>query len=212
MARGAVVSRAYPDTRTRALLAAHVGREIRPGEPDFLALTALAARHPRADEKRGSGIASFAVRRGHLNGAPALFIRRTDGTEIDISWFKCAREADLSQPQLLRRAMRRAVLDQTLAVRNEALDAGAACDLCGQRVIRDDVHVDHIEPFESLVLSFLAGYKGEVPSVFGEDPESHTTAFLADDLEFAYAWQDFHRTHATLRAVCATCNLRRTRA
>lgn len=48
---------------------------------------ALLDRHPRAQDKIGTGVASiYVVQR---NPSRCFFVRRTDGTEIDFSYQKC---------------------------------------------------------------------------------------------------------------------------
>lgn len=48
-------------------------------------------------------------------------------------------------------------------------------------------------------------------SAKGRLRSTHESAFRQCDWEFKQAWQTFHMTHARLRLVCSTCNLRRGR-
>lgn len=198
--------------RVRALLLSCDGRRILPGDSVFEQLQALVERHPRADEKIGGGIIGFVVYRGWGNHI-ALDILRVDGARVDVSWRKCVSRHEFTQRAKLRRAMREAVDVQVRASRDYWLRTAAICGLCALPIEpgSDDVHIDHVVPFEQLVREFLKSYPTPAPTSFDENPETHMTCFRDTDRSWCGDWQWFHNERAKLRITHARCNLMRQR-
>jgi hypothetical protein len=169
-----------------------------------LLLGDLLAMHPEAETKIGGGVDHFEVR---VNlKTPGFWIIRVDGSETDFSFIKALRPPD--HATRVRMAMRRAVVDQVLAVRDEVYGDGetVACPITGERVTKENCHVDHYDPpFIELADRFAEGEGGyEQIGVVTADGAIGTN--LSDE-DVTRRWQDFHREHAKLRVVSARANL-----
>lgn len=70
----------------------------------------LLERHPRAAEKIGQGVAGFSVQSAQM-GTRCFVVHRVDGSSTDFSFCSCITAPDSTA--LVRRAMRRAIADQT---------------------------------------------------------------------------------------------------
>lgn len=94
---------------------------------------------------------------GTFGSTRGLYIRRVDGSEVDISWVVALKPGGKSShKESACAAARREILDQTLAARKE--QEGGNCSLCGLPLI-DKTHVDHMHPntFDAIFASFLVG-------------------------------------------------------
>lgn len=178
------------------------------GPHDFL--DALLNRHPAAIEKMGPGRAGYEVRL-NKSGHPEIYIHRTDGSVMDFSWHRCLIGKPADPLKDLRGAMRDAVREQIVSYRDEELRVDSVCGVCALPLqTRKDVHVDHIEPFDTLVKTFIGTIHGELPSTFGVCA-TNGPSFLPQDSEFAETWKTFHARHASLRLSHVRCNLTRQR-
>ncbi len=115
------------------------GESVRSGDAEFLLW--LLDRHPRAAEKIGQGVAGFTVQNAVM-GTRCFVVHRVDGSSTDFSFHSCITAPD--SIALVRRAMRRAISDQT----NEFKRASAArgplvCAVTGQMLSWNNAHVDH---------------------------------------------------------------------
>ncbi len=118
------------------------GESVRSDDAEFLLW--LLDRHPRAAEKIGQGVAGFTVQSAVM-GTRCFVVHRVDGSSTDFSFHSCITAPD--SIALVRRAMRRAISDQT----NEFKRASAArgplvCAVTGQMLSWNDAHVDHAPP------------------------------------------------------------------
>lgn len=172
----------------------------------------LLKRHPNHVEKVGCGIDFFFVTQNKVNTkALQLNIQRIDGSIIDLSWRNCVDGKVKTQKQMLYDAMRLAISDQT-----QSFKAGAVfedrfqCQICGCHVDKTHLaHVDHLISFKSIVEVFL---KDKVaPCEFTDCRISHAAKFKDSDRQFEREWQEFHSVHASLRILCAKCNLSRSK-
>lgn len=165
----------------------------------------LLERHPRAAEKIGQGVASFSVQSAQM-GTRCFVVHRVDGSSTDFSFYSCITAPDSTA--LVRRAMRRAIADQT----NEFKRASAArgplvCAVTSQKLSWDDAHVDHAPPvFVALADDWAArvgGYSAMqiVPAADGQLGRTLVEGAAAD------AWAEFHRANARLRIVSKVANL-----
>ncbi len=86
------------------------------------------------------------------------------------------------------------------------------CVLCTNT---DKLHVDHIIHFDEIALNFINIMENEninIPNTFGDtNDETHRRCFLEIDNNFKNKWIDYHYKNATLRMLCQTCNLTRTK-
>lgn len=169
-------------------------------DQEFLA--DLVQLHPDAEGKIGLGIRNFEVRRNW--STLGFWIIRIDGTETDFSFVKCLHAP--SQEQLVRTALRYAVIDQVVQFRDAALLTPIACPITGESLDARNAHVDHYNPtFLDLAHMFVAD-RGGYGQIGTSSADGRIGRRLVDtDLE--RAWQAFHRQNAHLRLVSVAANL-----
>jgi len=81
------------------------------------------------------------------------------------------------------------------------------CDFCGET---ENIHIDHIYMFKNLMIDFLL-INPNKPTLFNENTDNQYVFRLEDVAthEYANKWYEYHKLNATLRPLCATCNLSR---
>jgi len=156
--------------------------------------------------KSGAGVQHLEVRmnEGTFGSTRGLYIRRVDGSEVDISWVVALKPGGKSShKESACAAARREILDQTLAARKE--QEGGNCSLCGLPLI-DKTHVDHMHPntFDSIFSDFLLSEGIAYQDVDVADMGIY--AVFADKA-LSKRWQEFHRDRAVLRLIHAHENL-----
>ncbi len=169
----------------------------------------LVERHPEKALKIGHGIKEFQIIQNVLNPkALGLEIIRIDGSKIDISWLTCIKGKQASPESNLEQAMRSAIRPQIDDFR--IWNSTSTCDLCNQS-INGPTHVDHIKPFRDLKQDFLTNEAITLPKpiAFRDMAGSNEAGFKDEDILFAEKWINYHKKQATLRVVCAACNLNR---
>ena len=178
------------------------------GNSYYEQLLEIARLHPESAVKLRN-ISDFFITRNRLNvRALQLNVKRLDGTVTDISW-TCCIKGEPSDMTNLYAAFRHVVQDQTMEFRT-LVHENATCELCSTHAHK--FHVDHVVHFQQLVADFLTTTTLQVPTQFAEcDDGTHRHTFLEADDAIARAFSDYHRRHAELRVLCATCNLSRTK-
>jgi hypothetical protein len=160
----------------------------------------LFRRHPRYPEKiygiTDISITSNIMRPQYLT----TNIVRDSGVE-DISWVNCVTGSGTDS---FKSALRVAVTDQIITFRNSQQ---LICNTCG-RTDEGEYHVDHIIHFEHLVCEFIQHTTLTQPALFDSGPDNRKQ-FRHNDKEYEDAWKTFHASHATLRILCRSCNLKR---
>jgi hypothetical protein len=157
----------------------------RPGdtveEGDSLDLAAVLERHPEYAQKLGCGIERFEVMMTD-HCTQCFRIIREDGTETDVSYLSCVTGKPPTQKQEVSKAFRRVVRVDLFRARDrffaEHKDANGlvVCAETGERIRRDDGHMDHRAPmtFEVIVMTFLSGQGlaiEAVPISYGRDEQ-----------------------------------------
>lgn len=221
MARGVPVVLATRSFANQSLATAFfremLGRS-RPGErvndEDALHLAALLERHDEYKEKVGCGVNYFSVMMTE-HGTPCFQINRTDRTRTDFSYRHCITQRPPTCKQEVSQVFRRVVRFDLYKARDDFFAANADADGCvtcaetGQRINRDQAHMDHRAPltFEVLVTTFLEG-RGlsleDVPITSGRDEQVSpdiTDSALAD------AFRRYHANPARQDLVKNTVNL-----
>lgn len=172
-------------------------------------LIEILKRHPEFNSKT-QNMCNIKIIRDTLNiNAFKIIIIKTDESEIDISW-KCAITGKpKGNKHDLMSAMRSSVDEQILRFRK---NNKAKCALCPNT---DKLHVDHIIHFDEIVLNFInimESKKIKIPDTFGDtNDDTHRRCFLEIYNNFKNEWIEYHNKHATLRILCQTCNLTRTK-
>lgn len=186
----------------------------RVSDADALDLAAVLERHPEYAMKVGSGIDHFEVMMT-VHGSQCFCVMRTDGTKTDFSFMQAVAGRAPSKKQEVSRAFRWAIRfdlyrarDAFFAAHKDA-DGLVTCAVTGDRIARDDGHMDHRPPmtFEVIVTTFLAS-RGmsvdDVPITQGQD--NQVVPELTDDaLQAAFA--TFHASVAKLDFVKTSVNL-----
>lgn len=190
----------------------------RPGdrvnEEDALHLGALLERHDDYRTKVGAGVASFGVMMTE-HGTPCFRVLRRDGTGTDFSYRHCISQRPPTRKQEVSQAFRRAVRFDLYEARDAFFAANkdeagmVTCAQTGERITRDEAHMDHRAPltFEVLVTTFLEGRGvsvGDVPLT--ADCDDRVAPDLADD-DLAEAFRLYHAKLARLDLVKDTINL-----
>jgi len=149
--------------------------------------------HPEYTDKVGTGIESISIRMNRQNrAARELYITRTDGSEIDISWVICFTGKNRSYKSLLQLAMREAISPQIL----EFLKHNPACNKCGAA---NHLEVDHLEPsFKEL--SSMVNFP---PQIFLDG--KYNGPVLQESNEKT-KWINFHKENARLQVLCKSCH------
>jgi hypothetical protein len=162
----------------------------------------MIARHPRAPAKIGAGVVGFAVKRLHPGKNAAGFVLyRADGTWTDFSYRLCLSGKESPAVASVKAALRAAVADDVVAFRRATLGEESSCPVCQVKLTVENVHVDHVTPFDEIATDWLAGR--ELPALLEGDGvvgAKLAEAWIAD------AFRDYHAECATLRLLCAACN------
>ena len=161
--------------------------------------------HNEKEEKIGVGIQSFLIRPNAITkNNYGMYIKRTDGSEIDFSWRACSQHTKKSNKQKLTSAMRVAIEDQIYCFREKSQ---IRCKFCGINDYNVKYEVDHHNPsFLQLYNSFVNTNKKKIPTEFSENPLTHQTIFKRGDLEFESAWAKYHKENCNLQILCQKCN------
>jgi hypothetical protein len=190
----------------------------RPGErvsdDDGLDVAALLERHTEYAMKVGCGVDHFEVVLTE-HGTQCFRIVRIDGSGTDFSYPHCISQRAPTRKQEVSQAFRRVVRfdlykarDAFFAMHSDA-DGLVACAVTGERIGRDQAHMDHRPPmtFEVIVTTFLCG-RGlsldDVPLTTGQDDQVSPEV---TDENLGEAFRLFHTGVARLDFVKDTVNL-----
>lgn len=160
----------------------------------------LLKHHPEWDEKVGGGV-YYLEKRHNTDGGQStygLWIVRTDGTAIDISWWAAIRAAHTPYHRMVRDAARYAINGQVQIV---ARGSAGGCAVCGSALV-GATHVDHAPP---LTFETLFGMWSQNRGVIAL-ADVGTRSVFAHDTDL-HSWQEFHELFADLRVLHARCNL-----
>ena len=163
--------------------------------------------HPDFEQKRGVGVAGFAVTAAPYDRRRFL-IRRTDGSTTDFSFRKC-----LGAPtpfDMVVAALRAEVQEDILQAKRSYFDthgdaAGRVpCVLTGKLISISEAHADHAPPFIFLVLAkaFIGARKLAADESLITSPQDNQVGRLLRDRTLAADWRAFHHKNADLRIVC----------
>jgi hypothetical protein len=221
MARGKPVEIATRSFENQSKAVEHF-REIlgryRPGDrvsdDDALDLSALLERHDEYAQKVGKGVDHFEVMATE-HGTNCFRIVRIDGTGTDFSYRHCITQRPPTRKQEVSAAFRRVVQLDLYAARDKFFsahrgdDGKVSCAVTGERILRDEAHMDHRPPmtFEVIVTTFLEG-RGmsldQVPITSGRDEQVSPEV---TDEALAEAFRGYHSRVAKLDIVKSAINL-----
>jgi hypothetical protein len=221
MARGKPVelsTRSFPTQLIATSFFKDMLARYQPGERvsdvDGLDLAALLERHDEYAAKVGCGVSHFEVMMTE-HGTPCFRIVRTDSSGSDFSYRHCISQRPPSRKQEVNQAFRRVVRFDLYSARDQFFAANedsagtVMCAETGERITRDDAHMDHRAPmaFEVIVTTFLAG-RGlavdQIPITSGQD--NQVTPEITDQ-GLAEGFRLYHAKVAALDFVKSTVNL-----
>lgn len=181
---------------------------------DGLDVAALLERHTEYVAKVGCSVSHFQVMMTE-HGTQCFRIIRTDGSGTDFSYPHCISQRPPSRKQEVAQAFRRVVRFDLYKARDDffATHGGAdglvSCAVTGERISRDEAHMDHRPPmtFEVIVTTFLCGRGlslNYVPLTIGKDDQ--VSPEIADGV-MSEAFRAYHAMIAQLDIVRNTVNL-----
>lgn len=186
----------------------------RVSDVDSLDLSALLERHAEYSQKVGQGLDHFEVMRTE-QGTNCFRIVRIDGSGTDFSFKHCITQRPPSRKQEVSAAFRRVVRFDLYAARdkffsdNRGGDGKVSCGVTGERITRDEAHMDHRPPmtFEVIVTTFLEA-RGmsldQVPITSGQDEQ--VSPEITDE-SLAEGFRGYHARVAKLDIVKGAINL-----
>ena len=177
----------------------------RPGDrvsdADALDLAALLERHPEYKTKVGGGVDHFEVMKDKKHGSQCFRVVRADGSGSEFSYYSCISGNPPTRKQEVSRAFREVVRFDLYNARDKFIaehadqDGLFTCAVTGERISREDGHIDHRAPttFEVIVTMFLAA-RGmsldQVPITKGQDDQ------VSPEITDKNLAEDFRKFHA----------------
>jgi hypothetical protein len=164
--------------------------------------------HYQYTAKIGCGLEHLEVRTNSSWNGPSrgFWIKRKDGTSIDISWVIALKPGGRPDPKEdASKAARYEIYEQIHHHhKNGECNVCPICDVPMQR--KFNLHVDHEIPFKKLFDDFL-----EEQLLCYEDVEIDDLGLDSRfaDRELAQAWKQYHQDKAKLRLTHSQCNLAR---
>lgn len=205
--------------QTKKWLEEHVHRNYFPSNTEFKVLTDLIDRHPSKSEWKNCVPTSFKISRSPGNGALVLYVRFEGLSNYRIvSWVACAKgklakhQESGNDDNKLNGAMRYAIRKQISLYKKSNLTQ--VCNICGTcyRIEVDHYPIHFVDIKDEFISMKTA--KGELPPTnFNWHPKKGNFMFkdgtkINDyyDKKWKQSWQRYHKTHATYRYLCSTCN------
>ena len=170
----------------------------------------LIKNHPEYNEKKGIGIDYFYIIPNPLiKKYFQTMIKRLDGSYIDFSWVYCCNFKERTSTNLLLRAMREAIKNDTIEYKQK--QTKLICNFCKtENELYENYHVDHYNPsFQTLKDNFLQLTQKQIPLTFGDCKIYKLITFKDDDEEFKNEWIDYHNKNYNFQILCRDCNLRK---
>jgi hypothetical protein len=169
----------------------------------------LIALHPATEDKIGSGIDNIEIRLDPDYGTTRCFhIIRTDGSSTDVSYLRCIDGEN--RRQLLRPALRNAILSQVINFKQDQFGRGAQrCPYTNELLSFENCHVDHLPPmtFETLVTEWLRlNGLTEAEIQITEREDNNSTRFMTNENQIA-SWAAYHQKFGRLRILSRRGNL-----
>lgn len=190
----------------------------RPGERindnDALDVAALLERHTKYVAKVGCGVSHFEVMMTE-HGTQCFRVIRTDDSGTDFSYLHCITQRPPSRKQAVSQAFRQVVRfdlykarDAFFAAHGDA-NGNATCAATGERIIRDDAHMDYRPPmtFEVIVTTFLCSRGLSLDSVALTTGQDDQVCPEVTDQKLSEAFRSYHMSMARLVLVRSTINL-----
>ena len=172
-------------------------------------MMSLLQQHPEANLKRVHEAIDIKIFKGYKENLYHLKLKFPDGSEDSISYLACLTQR-VTNTSVLQDALRNAIAYQISRFKHNT--PNKQCEQC-KTTIASEYHVDHVQLFSDLSSRFLAT-KLQTPQSFDKVPDVLgilRPQFKAEDNDFQQEWQQYHLQHASLRWLCAKCNLTRSK-
>jgi len=187
-----------------------IPRILNKEEFEFIYL--ILKKHPHFKQKEKVGIENIFIKKTIFNNN-GFFIKRTDGTITDFSFYKCLNgENNLQKIKSLFRA---GIKEQIWAFRDKAFlkEDSIICPILGVPVEKYNCHIDHFEPmFDELFNQFITQNNLDLKKIkLGGENQDNTMQYYFLDKKLEEKWQKFHFENAKLRVTSIRGNLTRKR-
>jgi hypothetical protein len=182
----------------------------------FLKLHKTIQNHHEFEAKVMKGLKAFNIRVDPKWKTYQCMIVHADNTQSSISIKNnnsYASKTDGSRRQQnFIKAIRTSVEPQIVSyLKNHHEPDISTCEICTCRLAWANAHVDHFNKHFSTIVNDYVSVNGlNVFSIEDRLDGSSTTGgvvFSKGDSDYEKQWQEYHRTHATLRLLCSKCNL-----
>ncbi len=203
--------------KAKKWLTTHVHKNFFPRNPEFQILCDLIDRHPSKSSWSYQKPKSFKISRSPGNGSVVLYVRFEGLSKYRIVSWVAAAKGKLAKHQTgdntkLNGAMRYAIRVQIQMYRKSHLTQ--ICVLCnsGHRIEVDHFPVHFVDIKENFIQMKTA--KGDPPPTDFKWHAKRGNFMFKDgtkansyyEKKWKQAWQRYHKTHATYRYLCSTCN------
>lgn len=180
---------------------------IRFNESDELFLKSILEHHYKWEEKKKDYEYLIVKINYHDYGTNrGLYIVRTTGEEIDISWTVCLETLKAIQKKAILTSLRNEIADQ----RND-LDLRTGeynmCQLCNCPIDDNNTHLDHVKAFKDILNEWKTLNNIDIDNL--KVTQRDNIHDILEDREIANKWQEYHKEHAVFRRVHKHCNLTR---
>lgn len=205
--------------KTKQWLNDHVHKNFFPRNSEFEILCNLIDRHPSKSEWKNQTPTSFKISRSPGNGSLVLYVRFEGLSNYRIvSWVACAKgklakhQESNNDDNKLNGAMRYAIRQQINGYKKS--NPTQVCALCEttHRIEVDHYPLHFVDLKENFIKMKQA--KSEPPPTdFNWHPKKGNFMFKDGtkandyyDKKWKQSWQRYHKSHATYRYLCSTCN------
>ena len=162
--------------------------------------------HPNKDYKIKEGIKTFELKYNTLNkNTFHIDFIRFDNSEDSFSWNTCARlnKSLPNQNIYLNEALRNTIKKDILEYRK--IHKIRECVFCNSV---ENIQVDHITPFKSIVEYYFMNYNVKIPTSFDKD-ENRMCIFKEEDKDIEKQFYTIHKDMATYQYLCRNCNIKK---
>jgi hypothetical protein len=193
---------------TRDLLDSLAGHRIEKGTKEFDYFTSLLGLHKRFTAKcrKLCEIQFFQANLGVYNKYRDLLVYSELFPKGEtFSWKKCIEGFDKECEMNLKTAYRFAIQPQIVSFKSSN-NLPNVCTEC--QTEKKDYVVDHFPiRFEDILRGFLNQTTFTQPDSFDKEPFQNKSKFKTNEIELEQSWFEYHKKMASLRFICAECNV-----
>jgi hypothetical protein len=213
-----IATRAFPTKTAATEFFKSMLNRYTPGQKvsadDGLELAAILERHTEYASKIGCGVSHFEVMMTE-HGTQCFRIVRIDDSSTDFSYLHCISQRPPTLKQEVSQAFRRVVRFDLYRARDEffgghkGTDGLIACASTGERIEREEAHMDHRPPmtFEVIVTTYLASRGLSLADVALTSGSDNQVSPEVVDPDVCEDFRVFHSRVARLDFVKTSVNL-----